>query len=82
MADPVKFLNAVDNVGSMRVMLSQARAIVRHSPELARDVLHRRRHFDEVLRQVKQAEQSGKSHDAQMAQIRAKAPDVAALTIR
>jgi hypothetical protein len=30
-----------------------------------------------VLKQVKQAEQSGKSHDTQMAQLRAKAPDVA-----
>jgi hypothetical protein len=79
MADPVKFLNGVDNIGSMRVMLSQARAILRHSAELAQDVLHRRRYFDDALKQAKQAEQSSKSHDAQMQQLRSKVPDIAAL---
>jgi hypothetical protein len=56
-ADPFKNLN-----GSDRVMLSQARTILRNSQELAYDVLHRGMHFDVALREVREAEQNRKSH--------------------
>jgi hypothetical protein len=49
---------------SERQLLSQARTILRHSIELAQDVLHRGTHFDVALRQVREAEQARKAHSA------------------
>jgi DNA-binding transcriptional regulator YiaG len=37
---------------------------LRHSIELAQDVLHRGTHFDVALRQVREAEQARKAHSA------------------
>jgi hypothetical protein len=47
---------------SERVMLSQARTILRHSGDLAQDVLVRGTHFDVALKQVREAEQNRRSH--------------------
>jgi hypothetical protein len=60
-------------------LLQQARTILRHSAELAQDVLHRGEHFDVALKKVQAETQQRKGHDAQMADLRAHAPDVAAL---
>ena len=60
-------------------MLSQARAILRHSTEMAQDVLTRGLHFDEALKQVQGETRSRKAHDAQMATLHNWAPEVAAL---
>jgi hypothetical protein len=56
-------------------MLSQARAILRHSTELAQDVLHRGEHFDVALKKVQAETQNRRGHDAQMADLRTHAPD-------
>lgn len=69
----------LENSGFSRQLLDQARTILRYSVELAEDVLVRGTHFDVALRQVREGEQKRKSHDVQMAELRAKAPDVAAL---
>jgi ParB-like nuclease domain len=65
--------------GISSALLSQARAILRHSTELAQDVLHRGEHFDVALKKVQAETQNRKGHDAQMADLRTHAPDVAAL---
>src|SRR4051812_49359088 len=65
--------------GQAHNLLSQARTILRHSKELAQDVLHRGEHFDVALKKVQAETQKRQGHDAQMAQLRAHAPDVAAL---
>jgi ParB-like chromosome segregation protein Spo0J len=59
--------------------LSNARTILRHSIELAHEVRDGRQYFDQALASVKSAEQVSKSRDAQLSELRAKAPDVAAL---
>jgi hypothetical protein len=66
---------------SEQVLLSQARTILRHSAELAEDVLHRGEHFDVALKQVRADAQKRQGHDAQMATLHAHAPDVAALVL-
>ena len=60
-------------------LFKQDRLILRHSAVLAADVLHGRTHVDEASRQVRQAEQRERSHDAQMTELLAKVPDGAAL---
>jgi hypothetical protein len=61
--DPVKIFNGSDPTASERVMLSQARTILRHSKELAEDVLTRGTHFDVAMKQVREGEQARKAHD-------------------
>lgn len=65
--------------GFSRDLLEQARTILRHSADLAQDVLHARKHFDVALKEVRDAELRQKSHDARISELRSKAPDVAAL---
>jgi hypothetical protein len=60
-------------------LISQARAIVRHSIELAHQVRDGHRHFDQAVAQVKDAEQISSSREAQLSELRAHASDVAAL---
>ena len=60
-------------------LLRQACIILRHSTELAQDVLHRGTHFDVAMKQVQAETQKRQGHDAQMADLRARAPDVAVL---
>jgi ParB-like nuclease domain len=60
-------------------LVSRARKIIEYSKELALDVLNRGTPFDVALRQAQEAEQKRKAHDAQMAELHTKAPDVAAL---
>jgi hypothetical protein len=64
---------------SEQVLLSQARTILRHSAELAQDVLRRGTHFDVALKTVHAESQARKAHDAQMALLLDWAPDVAAM---
>jgi ParB-like nuclease domain len=64
---------------SEQVLLSQARTILRHSTELAQDVLRRGTHFDVALKTVLAETQARKAHDAQMALLLDWAPDVAAM---
>jgi hypothetical protein len=56
-------------------LLEQARTILRHSAELAEDVLHRGEHFDVALKKVQADTQNRRGHDAQMADLRTHAPD-------
>jgi len=65
--------------GPDKGLLSKARAILRHSRALAEDVLADRVKFDAALRTIENERQASASIDAQMAELRAKAPDVAAL---
>lgn len=52
----LKFLEGFENKASAQTMLGQARQILRHSVELAQDVLHRGTHFDLALKQVRGSE--------------------------
>lgn len=60
-------------------LFSQARAILRHSAEMAQDVLTRGTHFDVALKLVREGEQRRRAHDHQMNDLRIKAPDIAAM---
>jgi hypothetical protein len=46
-------LNCAESSGFSGRLLEQARTILRHSQELAQDVLHRGEHFDVALKQVR-----------------------------
>lgn len=70
-------ISELDN--SERVLLSQARTILRHSRELAEGILHGGIHFDVAWKQVKEETHKRLGRDAQMAQLRTHASDVAAL---
>ena len=59
--------------------VEQARAILRHSRGAAEDVLAGRKHFDVALRETEVARQQSASVEARMAELRDKAPDVAAM---
>lgn len=65
--------------GAAQNLLSQARKILGHSIDLAKQVIAGSTHFDEALKSVIAAEQKNKSRDAQLNELRTKAPDVAAL---
>src|SRR4051812_24930605 len=56
---------------SDQVMLSNARAVLRHSRALAEDVLADRTKFDAALDQVNRHREASLSTDAQMAELRA-----------
>jgi ParB-like nuclease domain len=75
----VNFLSSFENVASAKVMLSHARSVLRHSEELANDVLADRTPLDVALKKVEAARQQSTSVEAQMANLRSSAPDVAAL---
>jgi hypothetical protein len=60
-------------------LVEQARTILRHSTELAADVLHRGKHFDVALKEARDGQQERRAHDTQLAELRSKAPDVAAM---
>jgi hypothetical protein len=71
--------NIRESRGFSRDLLEQARFIYNHNADLAQDVLHARKHFDVALKEAREAETRQQSHDARMAELRVKAPDVAAL---
>jgi hypothetical protein len=75
----VEARKAVETAGFSNSLLKQARAILRHSVDLASQVMAGTRHFDEALQTARTAEQAGKSTGAQKAELQTKAPDVAAL---
>jgi hypothetical protein len=62
-----------------RSRLSQARAVLHHSRALAEDVLGHRTSLDQALKTVEEERRASQSTDAKMAELRADAPDVAAL---
>lgn len=62
-----------------RTRLSQARSVLRHSRALAEGVLADRKKLDEALAVVKQEREASASVDARMAELRAGAPEIAAM---
>jgi hypothetical protein len=65
--------------GFSRQRLEQARTVVRHSRAYAEDVLADRMKLDVALRKVEEERLASQSIDVKMAELRAAAPDVAAL---
>jgi hypothetical protein len=72
-------VKSIETTGFSRSRLDQARSILRHSLDLAHQVRDGHQHFDQALAKVKDAEQFSKSREAQLSELRTKAPDVAAL---
>ena len=68
--------------GPSATLVSHARAILRHSSELAQDVLKRGEHFDVALKQAHAEETKRRTYDAQMAELLAYAPGIAAMICR
>jgi hypothetical protein len=72
-------LNLSTGIGFDKALLSHARAVLRHSRALAEDVLAKRKSLDVALANVEQDRRAGQSIDQKMAELRAGAPDIAAL---
>ena len=81
--EPTKLKRAGSSVAKQqdvsKARLSLARTVLNHSPALAKDVMAKRTSLDEAVKTVLDEQRASASTDAKMAELRADAPDIAAL---